>query len=256
MVILNVKKICVNLFNPSNLRSIHSFLPYICQIKIRVYLRNPLNLRSNIMLKSYNLQYSYSANNPLEFPDIQANTGEHWLILGQSGCGKTTLLHLLAGLLTPKKGSVQIGDTDITKLSGARLDKFRGQNIGIVFQKPHFVKALSVRENLQMAQYLAGVTQDGQRIRTMLDRLNLAHKLKSRTDALSEGEKQRVAIARALLNRPAVILADEPTSALDDTNCEEVIQLLKNEAAEQQSTLFIVTHDQRLKDRFEHRIVL
>jgi len=107
-----------------------------------------------------------------------------------------------------------------------------------------------------MAQYLAGIPQDGQRIHNILDRLNLAHKLKSSTQALSEGEKQRVAIARALLNRPAVILADEPTSALDDANCEEVIQLLKNEASEQQSTLFIVTHDQRLKDRFEHSIIL
>jgi len=208
------------------------------------------------MLKSQNLQYSYSANTQLQFPDIQSNTGEHWLILGQSGCGKTTLLHLLAGLLTPKQGSVKIGDTEMTKLSGAKLDKFRGQNIGIVFQKPHFVKALTVVENLRMAQYLAGVPQDDARIKAILERLNLAHKLKSRTDALSEGEKQRVAIARAILNRPAVILADEPTSALDDKNCEEVIQLLKNEANEQQSTLFIVTHDQRLKDRFEHRIVL
>lgn len=208
------------------------------------------------MLKSQNLEYSYTTNTKLQFPDIQANTGEHWLILGQSGCGKTTLLHLLAGLLTPRKGSVKIGDTEMTKLRGAKLDKFRGQNIGIVFQKPHFVKALTVAENLNMAQYLAGVPQDQARIKAILERLNLAHKLKSRTDALSEGEKQRVAIARALLNRPAVILADEPTSALDDKNCEEVIQLLKNEANEQQSTLFIVTHDQRLKDRFEHRIVL
>lgn len=208
------------------------------------------------MLQSENLKYTYTGGVKLAFPDIKAGKGEHWLILGQSGCGKTTLLHLLAGLLTPKQGSVRVGETDITKLSGAKLDKFRGQNIGIVFQKPHFVKALTVNENLKMAQYLAGVPQDQQRIGAILDRLNLGHKLKSATQALSEGEKQRVAIARALLNRPAVILADEPTSALDDANCEEVIQLLKNEAAEQQSTLFIVTHDQRLKDRFEHSIVL
>jgi len=208
------------------------------------------------MLQSENLKYTYNGGANLAFPDIKAGKGEHWLILGQSGCGKTTLLHLLAGLLTPKQGSVRVGETDITKLSGAKLDQFRGQNIGIVFQKPHFVKALTVNENLKMAQYLAGVRQDQQRIGAILDRLNLGHKLKSATQALSEGEKQRVAIARALLNRPAVILADEPTSALDDANCEEVIQLLKTEAAEQQSTLFIVTHDQRLKDRFEHSIVL
>ena len=208
------------------------------------------------MLQSENLKYTYNGGANLAFLDIKAGKGEHWLILGQSGCGKTTLLHLLAGLLTPKQGSVRVGETDITKLSGAKLDQFRGQNRGIVFQKPHFVKALTVNENLKMAQYLAGVRQDQQRIGAILDRLNLGHKLKSATQALSEGEKQRVAIARALLNRPAVILADEPTSALDDANCEEVIQLLKTEAAEQQSTLFIVTHDQRLKDRFEHSIVL
>ncbi len=208
------------------------------------------------MLTSKDLQYTYKGGTALQFPDIQANKGEHWLILGQSGCGKTTLLHLLAGLLTPKKGRIDIGGTDITKLNGSKLDRFRGQHIGIVFQKPHFVKALSVEENLKMAQYLAGVAQDKKRITNILTRLNLAHKQKSSPEELSEGEKQRVAIARALLNQPAIILADEPTSALDDKNCEEVINLLKSEASEQQSTLFIVTHDQRLKDRFSNSIEL
>lgn len=208
------------------------------------------------MLETSNLQYAYAGAQSLQFPDLKANKGEHWLIIGQSGCGKTTLLHLLAGLLTPKEGKIVIRDTDITQLSGAKLDKFRGQHIGVVFQKPHFVKSLNVEENLNLAQYLAGVTQDKQRVSQMLQRLNLAHKQTARTDELSEGEKQRVAIARALLNQPAIILADEPTSALDDKNCDEVIQLLKSEAEEQQSTLFIVTHDQRLKDQFEHRIVL
>ena len=209
------------------------------------------------MLITKNVTYSYqSSKEKLTFPDINCKNGEHWLLLGQSGSGKTTLLHLLGGLLRPKEGTIQIGDTEIQDMTAAKLDQFRGKNIGIIFQKPHFVNALTVEQNLQIAQYLANEPQDKNRIQSLLDSLNLGHKLKSKTSELSEGEKQRVSIARALINKPEVILADEPTSALDDDNCTEVLKLLEKQAKEQKATLLIVTHDTRLKKHFDNQITL
>ena len=206
------------------------------------------------MLQTNQLHFSYTGAQTLTFPDFTCKKGEQWLLLGQSGSGKTTLLHLLGGLLSPTKGYVKIGDTDLKSLSTAALDKFRGKNVGIIFQKAHFVKSLTVQENLILAQQLAGVAIDKQRIADLLNRLNVGHKLHAKTNELSQGEQQRVAIARAIVNQPTVILADEPTSALDDDNCEEVIRLLEEQAAAVGATLLVVTHDGRLKERFEKQI--
>lgn len=208
------------------------------------------------MLKSEALTFHYNSGPDLAFPDIHCKRGEHWLLLGQSGSGKTTLLNLLAGLRTPKSGTILVGDTAINQLSASKLDQFRGQHIGIIFQQSHFIRALTVEENLQLAQKLAGLKIDSNKIKTMLDRLNIGHKLKSKTKDLSVGEQQRVAIARALINEPFVILADEPTSALDDVNTSQVIQLLKEQAQVANATLVIVTHDNRLKVQFEKQIQL
>jgi ABC-type lipoprotein export system ATPase subunit len=208
------------------------------------------------MLQAQNLKFSYGGSHTLSFPNIECQDGEHWLLLGQSGSGKTTLLHLLGGLLSPQSGSIKVGETEMSRLNGSSLDKFRGQNIGIIFQTAHFVKALTVQENLILAQQLAGKKIDKQLIISILQKLNLEHKLKSKTSELSVGEQQRVAIARALVNSPALILADEPTSALDDKNTDEVIQLLEKTASEANATLIIVTHDNRLKDYFKNQILL
>lgn len=208
------------------------------------------------MLQTKDLKFTYDGKNLLDFPDINCQRGEQWLLIGQSGSGKTTLLHLLGGLRKPKNGDVIIDGKNIRQLSSSALDEFRGKKIGIVFQKPHFVRALTVVENLELAQQLAGSKVDRNYIVTLLEKLNVGHKLHSKTDNLSEGEKQRVAIARALVNRPAVILADEPTSALDDKNCQEVISLLETQAEEANATLLIVTHDGRLKDLVKNQIQL
>lgn len=210
------------------------------------------------MLQTRHLQFTYTevGNRSFVFPDLDASAGNPLLILGQSGVGKTTLLHLLAGLLSPQKGSILIGDTDLAGLSTRAMDRFRGQHIGIVFQQAHFVQALTVGRNLQLAQYLAGSRQDRKRIDELLARLRLTAKLDHPTHRLSLGEQQRVSIARAVLNRPQLLLADEPTSALDDQNAAEVIDLLADSAREAEAALVIVTHDQRLKDRFTNRVEL
>jgi ABC-type lipoprotein export system ATPase subunit len=208
------------------------------------------------MLETRILQYSHEPKTTLHFPDIRCETGDHWLILGNSGSGKTTFLHLLAGLLRPKNGEVLIDNQSISTLSQAKLDAFRGQKIGIIFQQNHFVRALSVFENLSLAQNLAGLKTDRDRIFSLLKNLNLEEKNRRRPHELSQGEQQRVAIARALINQPSLILADEPTSALDDKNADEVLQLLENQAIASNSTLLIVTHDGRLKSHFAKKIVL
>lgn len=211
---------------------------------------------TNTMLETKGLSYSYDGKVQLQFPDINCKKGERWLLLGQSGSGKTTLLHLLGGLRQSKNGNIFINQTNIGELSSQELDRFRGKHIGIVFQSSHFVRALTIEENLMLAQQLAGNAISKDRIKHLLDRLNIGHKLNSKPHNLSQGEQQRAAIARALVNKPAIVLADEPTSALDDTNCDEVIRLLERQAEEENATLLIVTHDGRLKEYFKNRVLL
>ena len=208
------------------------------------------------MVKINGLTYNYSSEVQLKFPDFSLSKGEQALILGQSGCGKTTLLHLLSGLLKPNSGEVDVENENISKISGARLDNFRGANIGIVFQTPHFIEALTVKENLTLTQTLAGKSKDVDKVKSLLADLGVESKLNSKLNTLSVGEKQRVSIARALVNSPALILADEPTSALDDKNCDAVLKLVREQAKKHNSTLLIVTHDNRLKDQFDKRIEL
>ncbi|HOY16085.1 MAG TPA: ABC transporter ATP-binding protein [Haliscomenobacter sp.] len=208
------------------------------------------------MLRTQGLNFVYPLGEQLTFPDLNCKDGEHCLILGQSGSGKTTLLHLIAGLRTAQSGSVVLNDTNISELSAGQLDRFRGRNIGIVFQQSHFVRSLTLEENLVLAQRLARVPVNYGRIASILAQLNLEHKLRAKPEALSIGEQQRAAIARAILNQPTLILADEPTSALDDANTEQVIQLLQEQAASVNASLLIVTHDNRLKTRFEQQIQL
>jgi putative ABC transport system ATP-binding protein len=208
------------------------------------------------VIKTTDISFAYSGSELLSFPEIRCNPSESHLILGPSGCGKTTLLHLLGGLLRPKTGEIQINDVPIERMSGMALDKFRGQNIGIVFQRAHFMRALTVEENLMLGQKLAGMKVDKLKALQTLDRLGIGHKATASTNNLSAGERQRVVIARAIINDPKVILADEPTSALDDNNCQLVYELLVELSREEGAALIIVTHDKRLKDRIPNHTIL
>ncbi|MFZ1749343.1 MAG: ATP-binding cassette domain-containing protein [Saprospiraceae bacterium] len=208
------------------------------------------------MIATSLLQYKYPGGKTIVFPDIKCGAKDILLILGSSGIGKTTLLHLLGGILSTQEGSIDIDGTQINQLSGQKLDHFRGQNIGIIFQQNHFIDALNVIDNVLLAQSLAGRNTDRNMAVDLLNRLNIGEKALSSIKDLSQGEKQRVAIARALINQPKLILADEPTSALDDHNCDEVLSLLQEQAKAVGSSLVVVTHDARLKDKIANQVIL
>jgi putative ABC transport system ATP-binding protein len=208
------------------------------------------------MIHIEQLAFRYDRQVILHIPYWQLQQGEQCLFLGNSGSGKSTLLHLLAGLLQPHTGTITIAHTQLHRLKSAQMDAFRGKNIGLVFQKPHLVGAMSVRENLLLAQYAASLPVDARRADDVLNELNLSHRKGAKVYQLSQGEAQRVTIARALLNKPKVILADEPTSSLDDDNCEAVLGLLQKQANKYGATLAISTHDQRIKNRFSKHLHL
>lgn len=208
------------------------------------------------MLKTKSVHFSYTSTVSFQFPDMYCNAGETLLITGASGTGKTTLLHLLGGLLIPESGAVYINDIDIAKLGSGKSDTFRGRHIGIIFQQPHFVASLSVKENLLLASYLANQKLKANRADELLHQLGIAEQQNKKTYNLSQGQQQRVSIARALMNNPALILADEPTSSLDDENCIKVAELLGHQAKQANAALVIVTHDQRLKQIFHQTLNL
>ncbi|WP_221389815.1 ABC transporter ATP-binding protein [Dyadobacter sp. NIV53] len=208
------------------------------------------------MIISKNLKFSYSSQKHFNFPDIHCGDKETLLILGQSGKGKTTLLHLLALLLRPESGEIHIAGNEITTLSSSAITQIRAKNIGIIFQRPHFTGSLSVIDNILLPNYFSGQKQDKEKAQYLAEELGFADHLAKNTNQLSQGEQQRVSIARALMNNPNVILADEPTSSLDDNNCRKVIELLKKQSALIGASLVVVTHDQRLKDEFANQVFL
>ncbi|WP_445457106.1 ABC transporter ATP-binding protein [Flavobacterium sp. HNIBRBA15423] len=208
------------------------------------------------MISTKNITFSYNKDQIFILPDLHCDAGNTILITGDSGKGKTTYLHILAGLLRPSTGTIEIDKTNIVTLSESKNDKFRGQNIGIVFQKSHFVSALTVLENLEMASWLATGKKNSARAKKLLEQLDIISQSDKLPNQLSIGQQQRVSIARALMNEPKVLLADEPTSSLDDRNAEKVIELLTFLSKEYKAALIIVTHDSRIKEKFSNRITL
>ena len=208
------------------------------------------------MLKTQSISFSYDNLNQFSFPDINLNNGEELLILGKSGVGKTTLIQILAGLLEPNSGSIEYNGIQINNLSPKKIDQFRGQNIGMVFQKPRFVKNISVLDNLLLSLYLSRKKQDTARAVELLEQVGLGHKVNNIPNDLSQGEQQRAAIALAVVKNPSMILADEPTSSLDDINCQKTLNLLRQQAITTNAKLITITHDQRLKSQFNKSITL
>lgn len=204
------------------------------------------------MVQTSNLMYQYPGSIPIPFPDLRVEAGQALLIYGESGCGKTTLLHLLAGLRRPTSGQVIIRGDKFSDLSSPGMDQFRGRNIGIVYQQSYFIESLSILDNLLVSPYAAGKSK----AKDIANRLDIGGLLFRYPNQLSVGQQQRAAIARAVMNGPKLMLADEPTSALDNKNCSQVIDLLLEEAAANDAALIIVTHDDRLRAEISNCIDL
>lgn len=208
------------------------------------------------MLKTEGVTFSYTKESFFNFPDIKLSKSESLLILGKSGIGKTTLLHLLAGILSPDNGSIFINDNNISSFRNKKLDAFRGKHIGIIFQNTIAISSLTVFENLQARLYFSGIPNQKEAIETILNQLDLVSVKNQKPNTLSTGQLQRLGIALGVIHEPDIILADEPTSSLDDENCKLVIDLLKSQAKKSNANLIIITHDQRIKNSFTNTIVL
>jgi putative ABC transport system ATP-binding protein len=199
---------------------------------------------------SFTSVFHQYANGPgISFPDFKLERGEQLLVLGPSGSGKSTLLNILAGIMKPTQGSYSLDGKEMATMSQTQLDAFRGEKIGMIFQRPHLIDVLTVEENLLLANYMAGKGQKLSRAHELLEKLELSEKRRAKISEISEGQKQRVSIARALMNEPALLLADEPTSALDDQRAAIVTDMLISLSREQNAALIISTHDQRIRSK-------
>jgi putative ABC transport system ATP-binding protein len=181
---------------------------------------------------------------------LSISLGEVVLIMGPSGSGKTTLLSMLGALLKPSEGEIKLNGDVISTLAENRLPSIRLRQFGFIFQDFNLLSALTALENVAIVAELAGVKNGAARKKAsvLLTELGLAGRLNFLPEKLSGGEKQRVAIARALINDPALILADEPTANLDSKIGHEIMRLLRSIAKDQQRSVVIVSHDQRIKD--------
>jgi ABC-type lipoprotein export system ATPase subunit len=176
-------------------------------------------------------------------------------LLGDSGSGKTSLLNLLAGLLSPDTGKIVVNDQEISAFNANQLALYR-RKIGIIFQHFQLLSPLSVQDNMCFQARLNGIIPSADDIQTMAQKLGLQNKLTAMPAQLSGGEQQRVGIGRALLNKPKLLLADEPTGNLDAARSQDVVALLKSLCQEQEIILIMVTHSQLLADQFATQVFL
>lgn len=205
------------------------------------------------------VQHHYGQEVHLTYPDLNIGTGEHAVISGPSGTGKTTALHLISGLLTPSQGVIRCGETTVSSLSEAQRDAFRACHVGYVFQDFHLMPGYTALENVLLGMHLAAKREKNasMRARQLLDQLGLAHRAGQLANRLSTGERQRVALARAVAHNPQLILADEPTAHLDRSRALNALTLLRDLARTCAATLLVVSHDPLVTEaNFDHRVTL
>ncbi|HAA74241.1 TPA: ABC transporter ATP-binding protein [Candidatus Latescibacteria bacterium] len=201
------------------------------------------------MFSMQNFKHTYIDDSVISVDSLNVPQGGKLLVSGPSGSGKTTFLHVLCGILRPTSGRILVRDQDIYALPESARDRFRGRTIGIVLQQFNLLPALTVIQNLMVAQYAAGLEKDPTRTDALLTSLDIQVHRDTFPNQLSYGQKQRVAIARALVNEPALLLADEPTSGLDDENASRAVDLLIEQSERRNVTLVIASHDDRVRPR-------
>lgn len=223
---------------------------------------------NNAIISCKNIHKSYKLGdtslNVLRGVDLEIEKGEFVTITGASGSGKSTLLHILGALDAPDKGDVFFQNSKVNKFSQSRLNKFRNRDVGFVFQFYHLIEELNVFENVLMpvmacSSVLGWFTKRAKYRKIasgLLNKLGLSERLKHRPSQLSGGERQRVAIARALINQPEILLADEPTGNLDWNTGKEILKILTQLHQEENQTIVMVTHDERIAAMGQREIVL
>lgn len=199
------------------------------------------------MLLVENLRKSYVEPNGqilpiLDIPRFEVAAGEQMVLVGRSGCGKTTLLHIIAGISRADAGKVVLDRVDISRLSEAGRDRFRAARLGYVFQTFNLLPGFTALENVLLGMTFASGKRNARRARDLLARVGLSQRETHKPRAMSVGEQQRVAVARALANQPRLLLADEPTANVDPGNQQKIIDLLRESCTEENISLIMVTH--------------
>jgi putative ABC transport system ATP-binding protein len=186
----------------------------------------------------------------LDIPSYRVESGEEVVLVGRSGCGKTTLLHVIAGITRADSGEIRIDNISLAGLSEHRVDLVRAAKIGYVFQTFNLLAGFTALENVTLGMTFARGKKDLARARHLLERVGLAHRATHKPAALSVGEQQRVAVARALANRPSLLLADEPTANIDPRNQQNIIDLIRQTCREEGVSLILVTHSTEVAEQF------
>ena len=213
-------------------------------------------IRTRNLVKIYNeTQVPVYALNGV---DLDIQKGEFTAIVGPSGSGKTTLLNIIGGLDNPTEGTVEVGGTDISRLTDNQLIDFRQKNIGFVFQAYNLIPVLTARENIEFIMLLQNKSKAEREARVMelLTEVDMIEKIDKKPAELSGGQQQRVAVARALASKPQFILADEPTANLDSATTRNLLDLMAALNKEEQMTFVFSTHDDRVIRRARRVIVL
>jgi len=187
----------------------------------------------------------------LDIPKFELRAGEEMAMVGRSGCGKTTLLHTIAGISRPDSGNVRVDDWEITLMTESERDRFRAERIGYVFQTFNLLPGFTALENVLLAMRFTGRRADKERAKYLLERVGLNERLTHRPPMMSVGEQQRVAVARAMANKPKIVLADEPTANIDAGHQQQVLDLLRESCREENVALIVVTHTPQVAQQFD-----
>ena len=187
----------------------------------------------------------------LDVPSYSLTAGEQAVMIGSSGCGKTTLLHIISGITRADSGKVVLDKVELTRYSEQGRDLIRANKLGYVFQTFNLLRGFTALENVLLGMTFGRGKKNTERAKLLLEKVGLGHRLNNKPAAMSVGEQQRVAVARALANRPRILLADEPTANVDPANQQQVIDLIRESCVDEGIALLIVTHSMEVADQFE-----